>query len=83
MGGKENPNPGPGSIGITDSQGVYRLKCVQTPDTGAVVGKHLVKINLPEGKAKPLPDRYNAASTLHFEVPESGTDKADFNLTTE
>lgn len=46
IGSADNPNPGPGSIGITDEQGIFRLRTVWPQDDGAVVGKHQVRINL-------------------------------------
>src|SRR5262245_13252044 len=39
-----NPNPGPGSTGVTDEQGHYTLKLVGKETSGAVVGKHKVRI---------------------------------------
>ncbi|MBI3464083.1 MAG: hypothetical protein HY000_13655 [Planctomycetes bacterium] len=48
IGSADNPNPGPGSIGITDAEGVYRLRTVWPQDDGAVVGKHQVRINLQQ-----------------------------------
>ena len=71
-------NPGPGSVGIADSTGRYEL---QTPRgaVGAVPGPHDVRISAPEGHA-PLPA---AQSVLTYEVPESGTETADFKLTSK
>jgi hypothetical protein len=46
IGSADNPNPGPGSIGITDEQGVYHLRTVWPQQDGAAVGKHQVRINL-------------------------------------
>jgi hypothetical protein len=57
VGSADNPNPGPGSIGITDEQGVYRLRTVWPQEDGAVVGKHQVRINLQaplELEAEPM-----------------------------
>jgi hypothetical protein len=56
IGSAENPNPGPGSIGITDDQGTYRLRTVWPQEDGAVVGRHQVRINRqgkPGGDAEP------------------------------
>jgi len=60
---------------------------------GAVVGVHQVSIStqvstdptgtrddLPSTPEK-LPARYNSETTLSFDVPAGGTDKADFKLT--
>jgi hypothetical protein len=43
VGGKENANPGRGSSGLTDANGRYSL-LVDDGTTGAVVGKHKVRI---------------------------------------
>jgi len=43
IGGAENPNPGRGSSAYTDDRGRFTLKC-DDGSTGAVVGKHLVRI---------------------------------------
>jgi hypothetical protein len=47
VGGKDNPNPGRGSAGLTDENGRFVLK---TPEgvNGAVVGAHQVKITTAE-----------------------------------
>lgn len=92
-GGKE---PGPASSGVTDANGRYTLRVVTGSTDGAVVGKHKVSITAYEGDvegqssapgkgdkvfAKALvPVEYNAQTTLTFEVPSGGTDKADFVL---
>jgi len=93
-----NINPGPGSYGITDAEGRYTLKLIGKESRGAVVGKHKVKIeNYTEPgdtsydgprkvqkPANPIPTRYNAGEAiLSFEVTSSGTDQADFPLTTK
>src|SRR5690349_1889076 len=57
VGSADNPNPGPGSIGITDEQGIYRLRTVWPQEDGAVIGKHQVRINLQaplELEAEPM-----------------------------
>ena len=43
VGGKDNPNPGRGSSGITDADGRFTLK-TDGDQTGALVGVHQVKI---------------------------------------
>jgi hypothetical protein len=43
VGGRENPNPGRGSSAVTDANGRYTL-LVDDGTTGAVVGKHKVRI---------------------------------------
>lgn len=87
-------NPGPGSVSTTDANGSYRLLTVQG-DTGAVIGKHRVRITTRqanpgqnEDEAQPadlvretIPTRYNSDTMLSLEVPAGGTDSADFALT--
>jgi hypothetical protein len=96
MATKENPNPGPTAQGMTDEDGRYQLSVdVSTP--GAVVGKCRIYIStrlsdpaiddrdaggpirsLPRDK---VPSRYNQGTELEFDVPPVGTDKANFDLT--
>lgn len=82
-----------GSYGQTDAQGHYRLESLHG-DQGAVVGKHRVSISTmraeegPNGEIKivepeRVPERYQAADALTFEVPEGGTSEADFALTSK
>lgn len=83
-------NSGPGSGGFTEADGRYTLKLVGTETTGAVVGKHAVRISLvphdnpgddrPK-RYKQLPAKYNSRSKLEYDVPAGGTDAADFQLT--
>ena len=87
-----NPNPGPGSNGLTDIDGRYSLKTVE-PAEGAVVAKHCVYLSIryededPEGdllipREVVLP-RCCRDGSLEYEVSPGGTDLADFNLTSE
>jgi len=85
-----NLNPGPGSGGFTDSNGRYILKLTGMETKGAVVGKHMVRINLaPQDNSaddkpkryKDLPAQYNKKTKLKYDVPPGGTDSADFQLT--
>jgi len=91
VGTKEHPDPGPTSSGKTDAQGKYKL-AIEPGKPGAVVGKHKVAVNAgggtagddrdaggPRGKEK-LPEKYNYKTTLTFDVPPEGTEKADFEL---
>src|SRR5262245_13072161 len=90
-----NNNPGPGSTGVTDADGRYTLKLIGKETNGAVVGKHKVRITnfspptdddekKPRPKpAVPIPARYNDLKGMDFEVTASGTDAADFKLTTK
>jgi hypothetical protein len=85
---------GPGSYAKTNERGEYTLKTI-TGKPGAVVGKHQVRIsalppNADQGDLRPapgakppedkVPARYNTQTTLTFEVPAGGTNKADFAL---
>jgi hypothetical protein len=84
------PPPGPGSFGVTDAEGRFRLQVIEPRCGGAVVGQHVVRIMLRQqdtatDDAAPrrdasLPSQADDGS-LRFQVPHSGTDKADFNLT--
>ncbi|MFO0847377.1 MAG: carboxypeptidase-like regulatory domain-containing protein [Gemmataceae bacterium] len=49
MGGKDNPNPGAGSMGVTDEAGRFELMYENT-SRGAVVGRHRVRISTQPGK---------------------------------
>jgi hypothetical protein len=90
-----NPNPGPGSYGVTDAEGRYSLKLIGKETSGAVVGKHKVRIEVytepgdssddrPQKRPKPtvqIPRKYNQAEAiLEFEVTAKGSDNADFDL---
>ena len=83
--------PGPGSSGLTDSEGRYTLKTAeQKPRAGAVVGKHVVKFatsperapddDTAQPKAKePIAPKYRVEG-VPFEVPKGGSTSADFTL---
>lgn len=90
--GKDNPNPGPGSFGVTDAQGRYTLQLVGLDKAGAVVGTHRVRlaeqqpgagsdsdVGAPVRTALPASAR---DGSIEFTVPKDGTDKADFPLKT-
>jgi hypothetical protein len=84
-------NAGPGSTARTGSDGRYTLATIRG-EPGAVVGNHRVKIysfnaetakrsgNGAAPERERVPPRYNYNSTLTFDVPVAGTDKADFAL---
>lgn len=86
----DNKEPGPGSSGVTDSDGRYTLTIVGKSSRGAVVGKHKVRImtmNDDTGSAddqpklvKPARRRDKREAMLEFEVPPGGTDAANFDL---
>ncbi len=77
-----------GSYGKTDAQGRYTLRTVATDKPGAAAGTHKVTISLSKSDAKSpdgavtdlIPAKYNSKSDLTFDVPATGTDKADFPL---
>jgi hypothetical protein len=87
--GKGGVNPGPGSFGVTDAEGRYRLELVEPDRPGAVVGPHRVRFALREEReniddagrpiGKGLPERYRDGS-ISFTVPPEGSDRADFEL---
>jgi hypothetical protein len=87
---KGEMEPGPSSAAITDEDGRYTLRLIGQSGKGAMIGKHKVMIALQEEvdtsddkpvKLKQLPLKFNGQTTLEFDVPAGGTDKADFNLT--
>jgi hypothetical protein len=81
----------PTSRGKTDAQGRYTLATWENA-SGAVVGTSKVRISTMESTGgsegeggiviarETVPERYNARTELTFEVPEEGTDAANFNL---
>ena len=83
----------PGSVGRSDSRGHYELSTVND-EPGASPGRHKVRIYSYSPESAPVsdtdsgenkervPDRYNYRSQLFLEVPSTGTDSADFQLTT-
>jgi hypothetical protein len=86
---KGEQEPGPSSAGITDENGRYSLTLIGQSGRGAMIGKHKVMIALQQEidtaddtpvKLKQLPLKYNGQTTLEFDVPAGGTDKADFDL---
>jgi hypothetical protein len=91
---REDRSPGPGSTGRCDAEGRFQLSTIRD-EPGAVVGIHNVRIfsYSPESPAvsdtdteprkEIIPDRYNYASELTFEIPAEGTNSADFELTTK
>jgi hypothetical protein len=86
-------NPGPGSRGVTDSDGRFTLELMTGNRKGALVGKHKVSIIAYEGdgdipssgsdmpfRKRIIPDEYNVKSKLTFEVPPGGSSEANFDL---
>ncbi len=82
---------GPGSYGVTDEDGRYRLTTLNG-NPGAVVAEHIVWVRTyqggqsPEGKPivkspERLPPRYHDRTILTFVVPPEGSTEADFSLT--
>ena len=82
--------PGPGSAAVTDAQGRYTLRVVQPEQDGAVVGRHVVRLQRvrkqdpKDDRTVPrqflLPEKCRDGS-ITFTVPAEGTDSADFELT--
>jgi hypothetical protein len=87
-------NPGPGSLGETDDNGAFTLRVVGVDRNGAYVGRHRVEIaKYTRDRVDPASDRgppsrnlvppkYNLQTTLTYEVPPGGTDRANFDLST-
>src|SRR5688572_4283588 len=88
---KPGAMPSPTSRGETDQNGRYTLTSSEDKP-GAVVGMSKVRISTmkstggSEGEGGALlaretvPERYNARTELTFDVPEEGTEAADFAL---
>jgi hypothetical protein len=95
VGFEPTPKPGtnvagPGSYATTDADGRFQLLSLDKRP-GAVTGVNRVSIRTfkaergPDGEMKVLsqevlPNRYTSGSELTFEVPENGTDQANFEL---
>ena len=87
-----NPNPGPGSYGLTDVDGRYSLKTIEPEQDGAVVAEHFVYLSIKYAdggsgdeiifRETVLP-RCCRDGTMKYEVLPGGTDHADFTLTSE
>jgi hypothetical protein len=82
---------GIGSYGKTDAEGKYTLRLIDPDQPGALVGRHQVSVTTAvaanpasdELKVK-SPERLPAAArTREFAVPASGTDQANFELTSK
>jgi hypothetical protein len=69
--------PARGSVGKTDENGQFELETAERGVTGAAPGPHVVRFFPPEGQP-PL-----NLEDITFEVPEDGTDEANFNLTSK
>ncbi|TWT89830.1 hypothetical protein Mal64_02100 [Pseudobythopirellula maris] len=87
----DGKTPGPVSTGRCDGDGHYSLTTLDG-GRGAVVGKHRVSIFSDSPAVAPPPDaeptvelfpsQYNVLTKLRAEVPESGLEDADFEVTT-
>lgn len=84
----------PTSAGITDDEGRYTLQVSISDTSGAVVGEHRVSVTMDayeedeedDGDSEvnePIPNKYNVDTELIFNVPEGGTDQANFELQSE
>ncbi len=91
VGASDAKSVGGSSTARTDAAGKYELKYKGADTKGAVVGNHIVRINSVSGGGPAggeaasavveLPAKYNAESTLTFEV-KKGPNTKDFELTT-
>lgn len=82
-------NAGPGSYAKTDEKGRFTLQTLDGTN-GAVVGQHRVRITThtedEQGRIirqEEVPLKYLRKEPLSFEVTESGTEAADFSLSTQ
>ncbi|MCS7166695.1 MAG: carboxypeptidase-like regulatory domain-containing protein [Gemmatales bacterium] len=90
MGDWGNPYAGTASYGVTDQEGRYSLRLVDSDRPGAIVGKHRVTITPKQSAAsssdvdyfKSLPPNQKP-QTLEFEVPPTGTTEANFDLVSQ
>ena len=86
----DEPNPGPGSYGTTDTEGRYTLQTVESDADGAVVGTHRVHLGTKPPEQDPADDRAPVYKEIvpaqwrdgsqTFEVPPEGTDQANFHM---
>jgi hypothetical protein len=86
----QNATEAPQSSGVTDASGRFVLSISITEQKGALPGRHRVMFmagvypkDAPDGAPpayEPIPPKYNVDSQETFEVPDGGTDQAEFNL---
>ena len=90
-------NAGPGSRGKTDANGDFTLHLMSKEVPGAVIGKHKVSITAYEGddgtvqssgsdmafRKRLVPAKYNAKTTLTFDVLPGGNKNANFDLASD
>jgi hypothetical protein len=74
----------PSSLGFTQPDGKYQLRCTSGQD-GAAVGQHIVRVTPvevddPEGPPLTIPEKYNISSQLNFEV-KPGENTIDLPIT--
>lgn len=77
---------GPASYAQTDAEGKYELKLLEDDSLGAQVGKHQVYLSAQtaDGDAGAVPDLVPPHEReREFEVPDDGTESANFKLTSE
>lgn len=87
---------GPVAFAVTDAKGHYTL--AHRGGHGAAIGRNQVwlttrnvekqksadgVVEVAETGSERLPAKYNESTELVFDVPETGTDKADFDLESE
>jgi hypothetical protein len=83
---------GTGSYGKTDANGEYTLSFMDGKGTGAVVGKHQVRITAvapgtdasqddhPRKGGNLVPEQYNFKSTLEYDVRPGANEGVNFDL---
>src|SRR5262245_34522707 len=64
-----NINPGPGSYGVTDADGVYSMKLVGKEAPGAVVGKNKVRMDPYTPPADPNDDKAPRPKAPPIKIP--------------
>jgi hypothetical protein len=88
--GQQGVNPGPGSVGVTDAEGRYRLKLIDLDRDldGAVVGRHRVSFQTiapatDSERIVPVPSVLPPGQEnkeVEFDVPPAGTAEANFTF---
>jgi hypothetical protein len=77
----EGENAARESTAVTDDGGHYALNYIRDI-AGTAVGKHRVRIILPNWFPPSVQEKYNTKSTLREEVA-AGDNKIDFHLTSK
>ena len=99
LGGENDENPGRGSSAVTDAEGKYaliydgekpgaltgkhRVRIFPQVTGGAGRGEAETGEAGPAKATAWIPPEWNDLSQVNFDVPEKGTDTADFNIETK